>query len=441
MKTTRGCFYRIAIRVGTIVLFALGSWARAATDDASDAKLVVILTRHGVRSPLTTQSRLDKFAAQPWPIWKVPPGHLTPHGQQQMVVMGDYYRARYTAEHLLTGDPVADEARIFFRADSDQRTIETARHLGTALLPQVKIDVHTRVAGVPDPLFRPVIVPVGHPDRQLGMAAVLGRLGGDPSVIQQAYRPAFETLERILVGESGEIPAGKQSVLTLPASVAPGERDHTVDVRGPLQTAQSITDVLLLEYAEGLPLSEVGWGRVTPERLTEILELHSLFFELAQGSFYPSQVQGSNLASHLLATLNQAATGRVDPAAFGAPQQKMVMIVGHDTNIINLGALLGLTWWLPGTHRNPVLPGGALVFELRERQRDHQLVVRAYYVSQTLEQMRTLAPLSLEHPPGIAPIFIPGCSESSAGFDAPLPAFEALVRRVVDRQFVVESAE
>lgn len=415
--------------------------ARASADDAgSDVKLVIIVTRHGVRSPLPASRAIGNaadYAAQPWPRWEVPPGHLTPHGKRQMALMGAYYRARYTRPGLLTGDPAQDLARVFFRADSDERTIETARDLGAGLLPGASPVIHARPDGRTDPLFQPVKLPVGHPDRALGVAAVLGRLGGDPAVIPQAYAPAFATLERVLLGGDGAPPAGKRSVLDLPAAVQPGEGDHTVDLRGPLYGAVYFTESLVLEYADGRPLAEVGWGRVTPATLTQLLALHARYFDLTQRTFYPAQVQGSNLASHLLKTLEQAASGRPDPGAIGAPGEKLVLVVGHDTNLANLGGLLGFSWWLPGTQANPVLPGGALVFELRQRRGDGGFAVRTYYVSQTLGQMRALSPLTRQNPPAIAPIFIPGCSEAGPGFDVPLSRFAALLHRVIDPHFVL----
>jgi len=133
--------------------------------------------------------------------------------------------------------------------------------------------------------------------------------------------------------------------------------------------------------------------------------------------------------------------GQATPGAFGTPNHKLVIVVGHDTNIINLGGMLGLDWWLPGTQMNPVLPGGAMIFELRQRHQDGKFVVRAYYASQTLDQMRALTPLTLENPPAVAPIFIPGCSEAGPGFDAPLSRFEDLLHRVIDPEFVLPGVD
>jgi 4-phytase/acid phosphatase len=308
------------------------------------------------------------------------------------------------------------------------------------MLPGAQPDMHARPDEATDPMFRPAKVPVGPIDRPRAVAAVLGRIGGDPKYVVQAYQPAFAALQQVLFGGAA-VPAGRVAPLDLPAAVRPGTGDHTVDMDGSLNIALSLTDALLLEYAEGKPLPEVGWGRVTPQTLTQLLQLHALFFNLTQGTFYPAQVQGSNLASHLLRTIDQAVGGKADRGAFGTPEHKVVVLVGHDTNIINLGGMLGLGWWLPGTQMNPVLPGGALVFELRQRRADRHYMVRTYYVSQTLEQTRELTPLTRENPPAVAPIFIPGCSEPGPGYDAPLDRFEELFRRVIDPDFVLPGVD
>jgi len=438
----RSCSWPVVLSrllLGTVLsvgALAVASSARAADPD-SEVKLVVILTRHGVRSPLMTNSKLGVYSAEAWPEWSVAPGILTPHGKQQMVLMGAYYRARYVDEGLLTGEAAADFPRIFFRADNDQRTIETALDLASGLVPGTKPDPHAIRPDVTDPLFRPAKVGIGLPDRTFAVSTVLGRVGGNPANITTAYQSVFATLQRVLNGGNGAPPAGKASLLDLPAQVLPGQSDHTVGFEGPLHVAEQIVDALILEYTEGLPMKDVGWGRMSSADLTQLIQLHSLYFDLTQGTFYPSQVQGSNFASHVLDTFRQAVTGQPEPGAFGAPGQKLIMVVGHDTNIVNYGGLLGLNWYLPGTQLNPVLPGGALVVELRQRRADHRLVVRTFYVSQTLDQTRNLDPLTLANPPAIAPIFVPGCSEATPGFDVPLDRFEAALRRVIDPKFVV----
>lgn len=434
---------RQLLRLLAVVLLGLGQITavlRAAESD-SDLRFVLILSRHGIRAPLPGQQEYGAYAAQSWPIWTTPPGHLTPRGVTQMELMGRYYRERYIKDGLLSGKIEADAPLIYFRANNEQRTLGTARALASSLLPGFTPVVVARPAGETDPLFRSAKVPLGPPDRELAAASFLGSVGGDLRRVEQSHLPEFATLNKILMGESGVVPPGKVALLSLPTVVEPGTGENVITVGGPLAKAGSIADAFMLQFSEGLPMADVGWGRITPERLTQLLTLHALWVELQHGSFYAAQTEGSDLASHIGDTITQAATGKAVAGAFGQPGQKMVVVAGHETNQIRFAGLLGLNWWLPGLQHNPVLLGGALVFELRERRGDHHLFVRLQYVAPSLAQTRALTPLTLENPPATAPIFIPGCSTAAPGYDAPLAAFEARLAQVVDKKFVAPSAE
>jgi 4-phytase/acid phosphatase len=173
--------------------------------------------------------------------------------------------------------------------------------------------------------------------------------------------------------------------------------------------------------------------------LTELLALHAFVFDLTQRTRYLAQINASNLASHIVDTLEQGALGQPVPGALGPAGERLVVLVGHDSNIAALGGLLGLNWWIAGGQENPVLPGGAMLFELWRRPGQPDTYrVRISYMCQTLDQLRSAETLSLENPPGLAPIFIPGCSGSAPGFDAPLDNFVRQARRVIDPSFVGE---
>ncbi len=244
-------------------------------------------------------------------------------------------------------------------------------------------DVHSLPDGTPDPLFQPVKARIGHPNTALGIAAVMGRLGGDPMRAEGAYAGQLERLKGILYGPGGP-PAGN-TAFSGPTTVIPGGTSSVVALGGPLHAAAQCIEALTLEYADGKPEADVGWGRVDGRVLGQLLALQTLYFDLTQRTLYPAQVQGSNLASHLVDTLEQAALGLPVPGAIGPIGERLVVVVGHDTNLANLGGLFGLNWWLPGTQANPTLPGGALVFELwRHGAEANALFVRASYVGETL---------------------------------------------------------
>jgi 4-phytase/acid phosphatase len=439
-------FFSCCLRAASCGLAALSAAAappaNPAAEPDSDVVMAVIVTRHGVRSPLVDANKaFGEYSANRWPEWTVPAGNLTAHGKRQMELMGAYYRELYVQAGLLSGRAEKDAGCITLRADSDQRTIETARDIGSGLLPGADPVVLARPQAEPDPLFEPVKADFGHPDFALAAASLLGRIGGNPANPVAAHAAAFATLQRILVGGDGRVPSGKKSILDAPVSLAPDRGSGVaVAVNGPLRVAMRCTDDFVLEYAEGMPLSDVGWGRLSRADLTELLELHSLYFDLTQSTFYPAQVQISNLASHILETLEQGATGRAVPGAVCGPAGRLVVLVGHDSNLASLAGLMGVSWWMDGTQMDPVLPGGSLVFELRRSRSDGHYLVRLAYVCQTLEQMRAGDPPTLRNPPAIAPIFIPGCSDSAPGYDAPLNRVENLIHRVIDPAFVAPAS-
>jgi 4-phytase/acid phosphatase len=81
-----------------VIAAALAADAAAAADDELIA--TVIVSRHGVRSPIAARTPLAAIAADPWPAWPVPPGDLTPRGAELARLLGVYYRDHYVAQGL-----------------------------------------------------------------------------------------------------------------------------------------------------------------------------------------------------------------------------------------------------------------------------------------------------------------------------------------------------
>jgi len=418
-----------------VLALLVGATAWATPESPGDElRLAIIVSRHGVRSPLNSPEKLAAFSAQPWPKWEVEPGIQTPRGNELMALMGDYYRARLIREGALSGDPAHDAGLVWVRADNDQRTLETARIIGKSLIQTGEPEVHQVPKGTEDPLFRPIKAHVGSPDSALAVAAILGRMGGEPRNVERAYARQFDELKAVLYGPAGP---GPDSPFNASGAVSHGRKNYLVDFSGPMLAALQTTDALLLEYADNKPLSDVGWGRVDPKTLTDILSLHDLFFDLVERTYYPAQVGASNLASHIVDTLEQAATGDPVPGALGEPGGKVVVLVGHDTNLANLGGLFGMSWIVDGSPMNPTLPGSALLFELWKRPGpDGGCYVQVSYVSQTLEQLRQATVLTPDSPPALAPVFVPGASGSAPGYGAPLPAFVRQARKVINPGFI-----
>jgi 4-phytase/acid phosphatase len=381
-----------------------------------------------VRSPTGKTAQYNQYSAAPWPEWSVQPGYLTTHGYQLMKLLGAYDRASLAADGLLTANGCGDATRITILADSDQRTRETGKAIAEGMFPGCPIEVHAQAEGVNDPLFHPLHNGVGEADRGIALAAINGRVGGDAKNLTEAYRPQLQALDQILAGCSATAtPAHRTSLFDVPVSLSKGSDDHPATLRGPLSVASTLSENLLLEYTEGMRGADLAWGCMDEPKLRFALQLHEAAASFSERTPGIARLYATNLLDSIVASLEQNATGKPVAGALGKPQDRVLFLAGHDTNIAAVAGTLGLTWIIDG-RRDDTPPGGALLFELW-RSAAGRLSVQVHYTAQRLEQMRDAKPLTLDDPPARAPVFVPGCSGADEA--CALEDFAATVRRAI----------
>jgi 4-phytase / acid phosphatase len=326
-------------------------------------------------------------------------------------------------------------------ADSDERTISTARAVSTGMLPDCNVRLNALAEGDADPIFSPLAAGIGRADPLLGAASVVGRIGGHADALVDAYRPALDTLEEILLGcKPGAKcpPVGMESKLYLPAmapSVGASKGDKLAEMKGPIATASTLSEDFLLEYTNGMQGKDLGWGRLDEARLRQVMSLHIAYSDLLRRSPYIGRASASNMLSHILKSIEQAISGNAVAGALGRPGDRVLFLAGHDGNLSNISGALGLSWLLPGYQPNDTPPGGALFFELW-RQPSGEYEVRTYYTAQTLEQMHNASPLTAENPPATAPLYLDGCSQSGPGMPCSWKAFQKKVESSIDPAMV-----
>jgi 4-phytase/acid phosphatase len=427
-------------RFRTVVLFVV-AWvagaglAVAGATPSVQLRYVVIITRHGVRSPTWNSERLNQYSAEPWPKWSVPPGNLTPHGRALMQLMGAYYREWLSGERLLSPQGCGDVSRVYIYADTEQRTLETGRALAETLLPGCAVAVHSQPPGSRDSLFHPLEAGITKPDWEIAAQAVRKRLADPSGRFRDLHRAAFETLEFVLAG-GGSAPEKR---IEPPDEISVSVTGTGIRLNEPWSVASSLSENLGLEYAEGMHGKDLGWGRLDANSLFRVLELHAVYADLMRRTPYVARARGSNLLFHILRSMDQAATGNSVPGALDRSGDAVLIVSGHDTNLSNLSGMLGLSWHLPGYQPDDTPPGGALVFSLWRDPRG-EYFVKTQYLAQTPDQMRNGDRLTVAAPPASEELPIPGCGAASQ-FGCAWRSFRRAIQEAIDPAFTTLGAE
>lgn len=422
------CFVKFKLLLAAIVLASFQAWPVAAAQ--AQMMYVVIISRHGVRAPTWNAARLNEYSSKPWPNWGVPPGYLTRHGRAAIERMGAYYRAWFLNERLIHHSGCQDAERVYIGADTDERTLETGRAFAESLFPGCGLEVHSLPKGEKDRLFSGS----GKQNPQKSLEALRKRLRPASEGLLAKARPSFHMLQSILRGGQ---PTEKQ-LPPLPPQITASLRGGKVHLNGPFHIASSLSESLLLEYADGMRGRDLGWGRLTKENLMDVLTLHAIYADLTRSTPYLARARGSNLLQTIFLSMEQAETGKTLPRALGDRQDRVLILVGHDTNLSNLSGMLRLSWHLPGYLANATPPGAALIFSLWREPRSEKYFVRTQFVAQSLDQMRDLVPLSLSTPAEQQDLSIPGCHSATAGGGCPWPVFEAALHQAIDPAFGTE---
>jgi 4-phytase/acid phosphatase len=340
---------------------------------------VVVVMRHGVRPPTKAQPLPAGMAPGLWPAWDVDWGELSHHGERAVALLGTFDRASYAAL-LGSGCPA-----IRAVADTDQRTVRTAEVYVAALLPGCTVRVDHKAAGQADPRFSPFKGASRPSDVSVLAAAGAALPRGGAAQLDRDLAGDWAVIDRILDCHASACIAARPTALS-----AMGGR---VKLNGALALGGSFSETLALEYADGQPLIQVGWGRVTRDEITRLLELHSWEFAVTARPTTIARAGASQLLGEVAAELSAP-----EAPAFS-------LFVGHDTNLALIGGALGLHWHGVQFAPDDPPPGGALIFERwRNGAGRYRLVVR--FRSQSLDEMRNLSPLG---PGAVQSLAFAGC--------------------------------
>ncbi|HEY4030868.1 MAG TPA: histidine-type phosphatase [Caulobacteraceae bacterium] len=373
---------------------------------------IVTVSRHGVRSPTKAPEDLARSSDKPWPQWPVAPGILTEHGERDVRLMGQWLRTDYARRGLWPASGCLPTGAVYSWGDAkDQRTRVSGQAMLDGAFPGCSLKAAFGPEGHTDPIFSAASAGACPMDADEARKAILERAGGDLNRLGPGYQAALAALQAIM--RPGALPPADSNGLR-----AGGE--DGLRLNGPLSDGSTLSENLFLEYAQGLPMDQVGWGQVGSEAgLAKVMPLHDRFSDLTRVDPYIARHNGALVMRAVLTALE----GKPALPGQGGAGTAWTAIAGHDTQLANLSGILGVDWTLAGQpDRTP--PDATLVFELW-RKPDGGRVVKLALVYQTLDQLRGETRLDAAHPAGRVELAVPDCG--GAGGECALAAFETLI--------------
>lgn len=352
---------------------------------------VVLLMRHGVRPSTKFPATPVGTTREPWPVWASAAGDLTPHGAEAIRRLGAFDRALFVEQGLLPAHGCAPAGAVSAWASGAARAIKTGEAFLAALQPGCTVGLDHPVDEDQDETFHPSDAHLAI-DGDTALAAALreapaGGIAGE--VARNAA--AFATLDRII-----GVPVRRTTTLR----AVPGDKP---DLKGGLAFASTAGQTILLQYLEGMPMAQVGWGRASRADIRQILRFHPIKFRYETRPPYIAQ----RLAAPLVTRILDATNGKTG---------KLTLLFGHDTNLAAVGGLYGLHWTMANYPDDDIAPGGALGFEVLRDRAGHRFV-RAFVQAQTMDQVRDLTPLTGPARPVRTVVAVPGCRKLLCSLD------------------------
>ena len=447
---------------------AIGAW--------TSLQHVSVVSRHGVRPPYPPSYTLSgswaPWTAQPPPSaadWGMDAAafasqELTPHGGFILPLFASWMRAKYDALDPSFLGPLGVDGtctHVVAVADDSTRDWQTAAAFLDGFgcgntLPPVLV---ANATSLPD--LRAVLSDDhASADAAEGACArsnleqtsgLLGECALDPTTgtapttaegncLTAEFLSSIATIQAALVGDGAPLNASVCAVVSggpWPAGEACDFAALATEWTGtyyegmftsPLFFAQTFAEAFMLEFVGNV--SPFAFGALDALQVSALYRMHSEVTMALASNYYNARSYGSAQLAYVAVALAQAADGvEYSGAGLGAARSstKVSLLFCHDTNLLYLRRLLGITWLASGWQGNAASTGGTLAFELWKGD-DGAFSVRVVWAVATPAQQRDATVLSLETPPASSTLVIPACGAAHCALDT----FVRVVRDAVD---------
>ena len=370
-------------------------------------KEVVILSRHNIRSPLSTNgSALSKMTPHEWTNWSSASSELTLRGGVLETEMGQFFR-KWTIETGLFKDnyvPTIDEVNVY--ANSMQRCIATAQYFSGGFMPVANLRVnHRYVPSKMDPIFFPRLTKSTEAFRTEAMKQI-NAMGGKEGLvgINKSLKESYDLIAKILdikqseYYKKGEIKdfVNNDTQITLELNQEPG-------MKGSLKNANSASDAFILQFYEEPDALKAAFGhKLSLEDWTKIAKVKDVYGDV----LFTAPIVAVNVAHPLLQYMYDELNDK---------DRKFTFLCGHDSNIASVDAALGVEEYsLPNSIEKKTPIGSKLVFE-KWVDAAGKAYIAVNLVYQSTDQLKQMSLLDMQHTPQIFSLKLKGLNQNTDG--------------------------
>lgn len=370
-------------------------------------KEVVILSRHNIRSPLSTNgSALSKMTPHEWTNWSSAASELTLRGGVLETEMGQFFR-QWTIETGLFKDnyvPSIDEVNVY--ANSMQRCIATAQYFSAGFMPVANLRVnHRYVPSKMDPIFFPRLTKSTEAFRTEAMKQI-NAMGGKEGLvgINKSLKESYDLIAKVLdmkqseYYKKGEIKdfVNNDTQITLELNQEPG-------MKGSLKNANSASDAFILQYYEEPDGMKAAFGhKLTTEDWTKIAKVKDVYGDV----LFTAPIVAVNVAHPLLQYMYDELNDK---------DRKFTFLCGHDSNIASVDAALGVEEYsLPNSIEKKTPIGSKLVLE-KWVDAAGKAYIAVNLVYQSTDQLKQMSLLDLQHAPQVFSLKLKGLNQNTDG--------------------------
>ena len=368
---------------------------------------VVILSRHNIRSPLSTNgSALSKMTPHEWTNWSSAASELTLRGGVLETEMGQFFR-KWTIETGLFKDnyvPTIDEVNVY--ANSMQRCIATAQYFSGGFMPVANLRVnHRYVPSKMDPIFFPRLTKSTEAFCTEAMKQI-NAMGGKEGLvgINKSLKESYDLIAKVLdmkqseYYKKGEIKdfVNNDTQITLELNQEPG-------MKGSLKNANSASDAFILQYYEEPDGMKAAFGhKLTTEDWTKIAKVKDVYGDV----LFTAPIVAVNVAHPLLQYMYDELNDK---------DRKFTFLCGHDSNIASVDAALGVEEYsLPNSIEKKTPIGSKLVLE-KWVDAAGKAYIAVNLVYQSTDQLKQMSLLDLQHAPQVFSLKLKGLNQNTDG--------------------------